>query len=82
MMIAFSPEGEERQQAIMTYLPRMIDQNIIIPRCDIFFYVRQAIAIQQPELAQRLIDKAREWYQYSKAIEQSQQYLDRNKRGN
>lgn len=76
VMIAFSADYDSRRHSIMTFLPMIIDQNVIIPRCDILFYVKQAIAIQHPELAQRLIDKAREWYQYSKAIEQAQHYID------
>lgn len=76
MAIAFSPDEESRRQAIVKFLPRIIDQNIIIPRCDLLFYVKQAVAVGQAKLAQRLIDKAREWYHYSKILEQAQGYVD------
>ncbi len=76
MAIAFAPDGASRREAVVKLIGRIIDQNIMIPRCDILFYVKQAVAVHQPELAQRLIDKAREWYQYSKAIEQAQDYVN------
>lgn len=80
IMISFSPDGEARHQAVILYLPKILDQNIMVPRCDILFYVQQAVAVQELDLAQRLIDKGREWYQYSKALEMSQIYLDQHKR--
>lgn len=75
--IAFTAE-EDRQQAIVKYFSQIIAQNIPIPRCDILFYVKQAVAVKEFKLAQRLIDKAQEWYHYSKAIEQAKDYIKVN----
>jgi hypothetical protein len=49
-------------------------------RGDIAFYVQQAVSINEIELAQKFIDKATEWYQYSRTIKSAQQYLKNKER--
>src|SRR5690606_28899185 len=64
MMVAFSPLNQ-KAQIINNNLKTIIDRNMLIPRTDIGFYVEEAIKEQQFDSAQRLIDKAREWYPFS-----------------
>jgi hypothetical protein len=74
MMISFSPENN-KHEAVITYLNKIIEGNIIIPRADIAFFIQQAIATQQIELAQRFVYKAREWYPQSRVIDAAQAVL-------
>lgn len=78
LMMAYSPE-EEKEKMITTYLNKIINNNIVIPRTEIAFYVQQAVSVRQYDLAQRIIDKGHEWYQYSQMLNAAQQYLDKHK---
>ena len=55
----------------------LIDKNIRIPRRDIPFFVTHLIQAKEHELAQRLIHKLQEWYQYSRAVKLAQEQLDK-----
>lgn len=79
MMMAYAPEGD-KGKIISTYLNKIINNNIVIPRTEIAFYVQQAVSAKQYDLAQRFIDKAHEWYQYSQVLNAAQQYLDKYKK--
>jgi len=78
MAVAFS--GEKNHSPILNAcLNKILDENMMIPRSEIVFYVQQAVEAGQTDLAQRFIDKARQWYQYSRVIIVSQQYLDQHR---
>lgn len=79
MMIAFSPECR-KEESVRLYMGKMLEQDIVVPRCDILFYVQQAMAVKQEILAEQLLDKARKWYQFSKTIEQAEMVLGQHKR--
>lgn len=74
MMVGF---GDEKQVAVA--LNKIIDNNIIIPRVDILFFVQQAVEVKQYQLAQRFIDKAHEWYSVSRLLTSAQEYLNEHK---
>lgn len=79
MMIAFSPQ---KQKAILinSVLKKIVDGTMVVPRMDIGFYVEEAVKEQQFDSAQQLLDKAREWYQFSRIINGAQEYLDQQKK--
>lgn len=79
LILTFTKE-ENKPAIVDTYLHKIIDNNIVISRSDIAFYVQQAVAADRRDLAQQFINKAREWYAFSKVIDAAQQYLDQNKR--
>lgn len=79
LMVAYSND-REKPKVLDIYLNKIIDENIVIPRTDIAFYVQQAVAVKQNELAQRFINKANEWYQFSRVINAAQDYLNQNTR--
>ena len=60
-------------------LNKIIDDNIIIARSDLSFYVAEAVEAKNFPLAQKFIDKARDWYQYSRVVNSAQDYLDKHK---
>lgn len=75
MILAFTPE-ESKSEVLTTYLNKIIDQNIVVSRIDVPYYTEIAIAFDQYDLAQRFLNKAREWYAYSRVINVAQQHLD------
>lgn len=75
MLISFALDAN-KGQSIVTCLNKIIDKNIIIPRADIAFYVQQAVAYKQNELAQRFLNKERQWFPQSRVIDSAQRYLD------
>ena len=75
MLISFAPEAN-KEQSIEACLNKIIDMNIIIPRADIAFFVQQAVAHKQSELAQRFLNKEKQWFPQSRVIDSAQQYLD------
>lgn len=77
-LIAFSPE-EKKLEVMHACLNKIIDKNIIIPRSDIGFYVEEAIGSKEFVLAQRFIDKVKEFYQFSRVVNAAQHYLDEHK---
>lgn len=77
MMISFASENN-KQHFVITFLNKIIEGDIIIPRADIAFFVQQAIATKQIELAQRFLNKARSWYPQSRVIDAAQAALQNN----
>lgn len=77
MIIDFSPE-KGRAGVTMEVMEQMISQDRQIPRKDIYFFVVNAVETDQKFLAERFLDKAREWYSYSQQVEKSQRFLDRH----
>lgn len=75
LMLQFAPEAL-KPSFVETYLNKIIDDNIMVPRTDIPFYVQQAVAKKDFKLAQKFIDKAQEWYQFSRMVNASQEYLN------
>lgn len=79
LIILFSID-QQKANAVVSYLNKIIGRNMIISRPDIVFYVQQAVLVNQLELAQKFIDKAAEWYQYSRVINSAQDYLNLKKK--
>ncbi|MBS4165017.1 Uncharacterized protein NEOC65_000063 [Neochlamydia sp. AcF65] len=79
MIIGFT-QKDAKPQALSTYLNRIIEQNVVLSRIDIPYYVEIALAFHQYDLAQRLLDKAKQWYAFSRVINLAQKLLD-EKRG-
>lgn len=78
MILGFASE-ETKATVLSTYLNKIIDENILLSRVDIPYYVEMAIAFEQYDLAQRFLDKARLWYKSSRFIQAAQQHLDAKK---
>lgn len=78
MLILFSPV-DQRQEQIRQCLNKIIDNNIIIPRSEILFYVKEALATDQQLLACRFLERAHQWYPKSKMVDAAQQYFEDRK---
>jgi tetratricopeptide (TPR) repeat protein len=79
MAVLLSSSPLQKAQAVNESLNEIISRNIIIPRHDIIFFVREAIETHQKDIAQKFVDKCREWYQYSRTVNEVQEYIDRKK---
>ncbi len=64
---------------IRTYLHGMVTHETPVPRGDISFYVREAVALCEWRTCQAIIDQARALYDYSRAVSAAQEYLNQNK---
>ena len=80
MMIYTANEGEKRE-VIQLIIGKIIEKNVQICRTELPFYVTHALRVQDSESAQRLIDKAKSWYEYSRIIDQLQQQVEESKHG-
>lgn len=78
VLLSFTPENQ-RAKMLNVYLNKIIDNNIIITRTDLVGYVHKAVDYKQYEVAQRLLNKGRESYNYSRLIVEAQKYLDEAK---
>jgi hypothetical protein len=76
LLIVFS-SPKEKSERVRWSLNKITEDNIIIPRGDILFYVQSAIEANEKPLAQRFVDKAREWYPQSRMITAAQNSLYR-----
>lgn len=75
MILGFTEE-KSKGAVLSSYLNKIIDQNILIPRIDIPYYAEIAIAFEQYDLAQKFLNKAKDWYAYSRVINVAQMHLD------
>jgi hypothetical protein len=70
---------EDHAKVVENSLNDIIKKNILIPRHDIGFFVNQAVSSKQYDLAQKFVDKSREWYQYSRYIAEAQEHIDQHR---
>lgn len=79
MSVGFAPH-EQKAAIISRSLKKIIDGNIVIPRTDIGFYVEESAKAGLYDEAQQLLNKAREWYQFSRIINTAQEFLDQQRK--
>jgi len=69
-------DEKERKETVSTYLQKIINDNIVVARSDITFFIQQAVQTDQRPLAQRFLNKAKEWYAFSRVITAAENDLD------
>lgn len=74
MSIQFAPP-EKKAERVATYLNNIVRDNIIVPRGDLLFFVKEAIDSGQRELAERFLVTARGWYASSRSIAAAEEYM-------
>jgi tetratricopeptide (TPR) repeat protein len=75
ILIMLAKDKKDEAQ-VSGYLHQIVDCNVPIPRGDIYLYVKEAVDLEAFEIAQIVIDQGRTRYDYSKAIEAAQEYLN------
>lgn len=81
LLIGFS-DPNDRTAAIKQQLTHLIQTNVRVPRTDIHYYVQEAIRAELYELAKQFLERAKEWYQFSRVIESAEKLLDRKMASN
>lgn len=70
---------EDKPEIVRQSLKAIVDDNIIIPRYEISYYIQEAIHAKEFDLAEAFLAKAREWYKYSRVIDAAQELLEKKK---
>ena len=78
--LVFLAKDEKNEEMILTYLQRLIENQVGIARGDICLYVKEAVALGDYKLGQALIDLAKRFYEYSRALSCAQEYLNQKTR--
>lgn len=77
-LISFSLP-QNRAEQVRRCLNKILNDNILIPRSEIMFYVEACVESKENALAQRFIDRARQWYQTSRLLNAAQDFLNAHK---
>jgi tetratricopeptide (TPR) repeat protein len=78
-VLIFLAKDEKKEELILSYLQKIVENKVSLPRSDIYLYVREAVALKAFELGQAMIDHARALYDYSRAIAAAQEYLNQHR---
>ncbi|NGX61721.1 MAG: hypothetical protein K940chlam9_01210 [Chlamydiae bacterium] len=76
--LLFLAKDEKNTPLVRTYLEKIVAHRVPIARGDLSFYVQEAVALGEKGLGQSILDQARLRYDYSRAIERTQQYLEKS----
>lgn len=76
MEIAFS---NNKEQVLEENLKEIIDKDIVIPRADLSFYFDQLLAQGKDALASEFLEKARQWYPYSRTLDAASEMIKPDK---
>ncbi len=58
----------EKPKVVGESLNKIIHADIVIPRVELEFYLQQALSLNDREITRRFINKASEWYHFSRLI--------------
>ena len=75
-MLILTALDSERAEAVKLVCNTVIEKNIQIPRSDVPFYIGQALGVHDIALADRLLDKAKSWYEYSRVLDDMKKQID------
>lgn len=78
-VLIFLAKDEKNDALIGTYLHKIVDHTVKVARADIYLYVREAVTLDDLDIAQALIDQAKEQYEYSRAISAAEDYLNQHR---
>lgn len=77
MTLSFAPQ-DQKKKIVLETINKLIDLNIQVSRHEIDFYVGHALSVGELPLAQKFIQKAKQWYPYSRSIEAAEKYLEQH----
>lgn len=79
LIIVFSPPDEKRKRLVEN-MNRIIDGDVKIPRNDLLFYVQESVDQEELEMAQKFVDRAKQWYPQSKIVDSAQNLIATQKK--
>ena len=80
-VLIFLAKDENNDALVANYLQKIVEHSVKIARADIYLYVREAVALDELDVAQKMIDQAKEHYEYSRALVAAQDYLNQHREG-
>lgn len=81
MTISFAP-ADQKRNALLTSLNNIILNNMIVPRSDLLFFVKESGAVGEWTRAEQFLEKARSWYPESQILDSAVIYVQtRGKEG-
>lgn len=78
-MMIYTAADSERQAVVHQVIDQICQANVKIPRGELAFYINHALWVNETLLAERLIDKAKSWYEYSRMLQEMQQLVETHK---
>jgi len=81
-VLLFLAKDEKNASLVLSYLQNIVRNQVVLPRNDIYLYVKEAVALGDFVLGQEMIDQAKAHYAYSRAISAAQDYLDQHRHSN
>lgn len=78
LMISFARD-DHKKKIVAASLNRILEDNIIIHRGDLGFYVQNALDNVDIELIERFLNRAKTWVQFSRIIIAAQQTIDQQR---
>jgi hypothetical protein len=79
-LILFTSSRAERKTLLQTMIPKLMKEQIRLPRKDITLYVRWLLQENLIDLAQDFILNAQTWYEYSRSIKLAENLLEQVKK--
>jgi tetratricopeptide (TPR) repeat protein len=74
-LLYVSAKERDEKREMIGYLEKLAKNRVKIARGDIFFYVKECVDLEQRDLAESVLQLAKETYHYSRAISQAEDYL-------
>ncbi|MBI3900545.1 MAG: hypothetical protein HY324_00175 [Chlamydiia bacterium] len=75
-VLIFLAKDEKKEELLLSYLEGIVKNKVILPRSDLYLYVRECVSLGAQELGQQMVNQAKEHYAYSRALLAAQEYLD------
>jgi hypothetical protein len=80
-MLVEIAKNEENDLLLISTLETLVESKNRIPRRCIYLFVREAIRLERVEIAQKIIDRAKELYEYCKTTTAAELYLKQYQSG-
>jgi tetratricopeptide (TPR) repeat protein len=78
-VLVFLANEDKNDLLLLECLHKIVDEKVAIPRADVYLYVRECVAMEEYELAQKMIDAAKAQFPYSRTAAAAQDYLNQHK---
>ena len=75
LSIVYSSENQ-RSGRVRESLNQIMSRELVIPRIELEFFVQHALTLKDLEFIQCFIDKASEWYHFSRILDEAKQQLE------
>ncbi|GAB4227367.1 MAG: hypothetical protein Tsb0021_04180 [Chlamydiales bacterium] len=74
MLITYC-SSSEKKAVIQETIKNILSSEVIIPRSEILFFVREALKVQEKDHAREFVRKAKKWYDYSRHLKEAEQLV-------